>query len=89
MSSRRPLASMITLVLGAAMGTELLAAEAVITPPKDDGYRGIWYYNQPSKDEYVYKYSGGLGTYPANHIPFCIYAPAANKTFFFYGGTSK
>ena len=22
---------------------------------KDDGYRGIWYYNQPSGDEYVYK----------------------------------
>lgn len=61
----------------------------VVTPEKDDGYRGIWYFNQPSKDEYVYKYSGGLGTYPANHIPFCIYAPAVNKTFFVYGGTSK
>jgi hypothetical protein len=32
-------------------------------PPKADGYRGIWYMNQPSQDGYVYKYSGGLGTY--------------------------
>jgi len=29
---------------------------------KADGYRGIWYMNQPSGDEFVYKYSGGLGT---------------------------
>ncbi len=54
---------------------------------KDDGYRGIWYFNQPQKDEYVYKYSGGLGTYCSSHNPFAIYAPAAGKTFFCYGGT--
>ncbi|MBC6491397.1 BNR-4 repeat-containing protein [Flavihumibacter stibioxidans] len=53
----------------------------------DDGYRGIWYSSQPSGDEYVYKYSGGLATYPANHYPFSVYAPAVNKTFFCYGGT--
>ncbi|RYF11439.1 MAG: hypothetical protein EOO42_21315, partial [Flavobacteriales bacterium] len=40
---------------------------------KDSGYRSIWYSNEPSKDEYVYKYSGGLGTYPANHYPFSLY----------------
>jgi hypothetical protein len=56
---------------------------------KDDGYRGIWYSNQPSHDEYVYKYSGGLGTYPANHIPFAVYSPEVNRTFFCYGGTGK
>lgn len=61
----------------------------VLINGKDDGYRGIWYMNQPSKDEYVYKYSGGLGTYCANHIPFAWYAPAAKKTFFVYGGTTK
>ena len=55
--------------------------------PKADGYRGIWYYNQPSNDEYVYKYSGGLGTYCAKHIPLAIYAEAAHKTFFCYGGS--
>lgn len=26
---------------------------------KLNGYRGIWYYNQPTGDRYVYKYSGG------------------------------
>ena len=56
---------------------------------QDDGYRGIWYHNQPSNDEYVFKYSGGLGTYPANHYPFAVYAPEADKTFFCYGGTEK
>ncbi|WP_443936807.1 BNR-4 repeat-containing protein [Pedobacter sp. MW01-1-1] len=54
---------------------------------KDTGYKGIWYSNQPSNDEYVYKYSGGLGTYPANHYPFSVYVKAVNKTFFCYGGS--
>lgn len=53
------------------------------------GYRGIWYSNEKTNNEYVYKYSGGLGTYCANHIPMAIYAPAVNKTFFVYGGTSE
>ena len=51
-----------------------------------DGYRGIWYFNQPVDTEYVYKYSGGLGTYCAKHIPMAVYAPQVNKTFFVYGG---
>lgn len=55
----------------------------------DDGYRGIWYSIGLTKTEYVYKYSGGLGTYPANHHPFAVYAPAVQKTFFCYGGASK
>ena len=53
---------------------------------KDSGYRGIWYYNQKLDNEYVYKYSGGLGTYPANHYPFSVYRPEVDKTFFCYGG---
>lgn len=57
--------------------------------PKDSGYRGIWYFNQPSNDSYVYKYSGGFGTYPQQHAPIAIYSPRANKTFFVYGGTQK
>lgn len=56
---------------------------------KANGYRGIWYMNQPSNDEYVYKYSGGLGTYPANHQPFAIYCADVNRTFFCYGGTTE
>ena len=56
-------------------------------PEKADGYHGIWYSNQPTGDEYVYKYSGGLATYPQQHSPIAIYAPAARKTFFCYGGS--
>lgn len=55
---------------------------------KADGYRGIWYSNQPQDNEYVYKYSGGLGTYCAKHRPLAIYRPEAQKTFFCYGGTN-
>lgn len=50
------------------------------------GYRGIWFeLNQ--KFPYGDKYSGGLGTYTAKHIPLAIYAPEVEKTFFVYGGT--
>jgi hypothetical protein len=56
--------------------------------PKEDGYRGIWYFNQPSHDEYRYKYSGGFATYPQQHIPIAYYSPEAHKTFFVYGGTT-
>lgn len=52
-----------------------------------DGYKGIWFtLNQFS--EYGDKYSGGLGTYTANHIPIAIYAEEVDKTFFVYGGTT-
>lgn len=54
----------------------------------DDGYRGIWYYNEPSRDEYKYKYSGGFATYPQQHAPIAIYCREVNKTFFVYGGTT-
>lgn len=61
----------------------LLAAAAIL----GDGYTGIWYYNQPSKDEYVYKYSGGFATYPQQQSPIAIYVASQEKTFFCYGGT--
>ena len=47
---------------------------------RDDGYRGIWYFNQPQKDEYAYKYSGGLGTFCCSHQPFAVYASEVRKT---------
>src|SRR5665647_541416 len=64
----------------------------------DKGYRGIWYnigvaaQNGPVANDYIninrakykYKYSGGFGTYPANHYPFSVYAKEVNKTFFCY-----
>jgi hypothetical protein len=56
---------------------------------KADGYCGIWYCNQPSHDEYVYKYSGGLGTYCAKHQPFAVHCPQVNRTFFCYGGATR
>lgn len=56
--------------------------------PRADGYKGIWYtLNQFS--EYGDKYSGGLGTYTADHIPMAVYSPEAHKTFFTYGGTTE
>lgn len=60
--------------------TELLNTTA-------DGYHGVWYMNQPTDDEYRYKYSGGLGTYCAKHSPFAVYCPEVHKTFFCFGGT--
>lgn len=56
---------------------------------KADGFRGIWYMIQPTGDEYAFKYSGGLGTYPANHRPFAVYVEKVNKTYFCYGGTDE
>ncbi len=63
-----------------------LAAAAEL--PTDDGFRGIWYYNEPTKDEYRYKYSGGMATYPQQHAPIAVYCAAVHKTFFVYGGTT-
>ena len=54
---------------------------------KADGYKGIWF-TLGQFSEYGDKYSGGLGTYTAKHIPLAIYAPKVNKTFFVYGGTT-
>ncbi len=53
---------------------------------KADGYRGIWYSNQPTGDAYRFKYSGGFATYPQQHAPIAIYEKSADKTFFCYGG---
>lgn len=53
-----------------------------------NGYKGIWF-TLGQFSEYGDKYSGGLGTYTANHIPMAIYAPQVHKTFFTYGGTSS
>ncbi|GMV99311.1 MAG: hypothetical protein AMXMBFR84_04500 [Candidatus Hydrogenedentota bacterium] len=73
-----------TVALAAALVSTMAYAQI---GEKANGYRGIWYMNQPTKDEFVYKYSGGLGTYCAKHIPQAIYSKEANKTFFVYGGT--
>ena len=54
---------------------------------KADGYKGIWF-ELGQKSTYGDKYSGGLGTYTANHRPMAVYSAVANKTFFTYGGTT-
>jgi len=51
-----------------------------------DGYRGIWYSIGEGRDGP--KYSGGLGTYPANMVPMAAYDAAVETTFFVYGGTT-
>lgn len=60
---------------------------AELVNKEDNGYRGIWYYNQPVGGEYQYKYAGGNGTYPVNIYPFSVYVSKVNKTFFCYGGS--
>jgi len=54
--------------------------------PRAAGYRGIWF-TLGQFSEHGDKYSGGLGTYTANHNPLAVYAPAVDRTFFVYGGS--
>ena len=58
---------------------------SAIASERDHGYRGIWF-TLGQQTEFGDKYSGGLGTYTANHVPIAIYCPQVNKTFFVYGG---
>lgn len=67
---------------------EIEQEELPVAGGKDDGYRGIWF-TLGQFAEYGDKYSGGLGTYTANHVPIAIYAPEVDKTFFVYGGTIR
>lgn len=65
--------------------TKVSAAAGLTASAKDDGYRGIWF-TLGQVSEFGDKYSGGLGTYTANHVPMAIYAREVDKTFFVYGG---
>ena len=56
--------------------------------PKYNGYQGIWF-TLGQFSEYGDKYSGGLGTYTAKHVPLAVYAPEVNRTFFVYGGSKN
>ncbi len=67
--------------------SQILSHSVGAQTPDDVGYRGIWFeLNQ--KLPYGDKYSGGLGTYTAKHMPTAIYVAEAEKTFFVYGGTT-
>lgn len=74
------------LFLGLLLGLASLQAGA--QNQQANGYKGIWF-SLGQFSAYGDKYSGGLGTYTANHIPVAIYAPAVKKTFFVYGGTTQ
>jgi len=65
-----------------------LASTVSSQNPKTEGYKGIWF-TLGQFSEYGDKYSGGLGTYTADHIPLAIYSPQVKKTFFIYGGTTR
>jgi hypothetical protein len=72
----------------ATNSAQLYRVKKLPPPGYADGYRGIWF-TLGQFSAYGDKYSGGLGTYTANHIPIAIYCSEVNKTFFVYGGTIK
>ncbi|OJW18707.1 MAG: hypothetical protein BGO49_23590 [Planctomycetales bacterium 71-10] len=63
-----------------------LIVEAPAPLPRAEGYVGCWYSVGATKDEYKYKYSGGMATYPQQQSPIAIYDAPSNRTFFVYGG---
>lgn len=73
-------------VLGRGSAEEKPQMQTVVR--RIDGYRGIWF-DLGQRSKFGSKYSGGLGTYTAKHHPLAVYAPAAQKTFFVYGGTTE
>ncbi len=75
------------LLLVVFLTEKIYSQEKNLNNTQIDGYKGIWFeLNQ--KYPYGDKYSGGLGTYTADHYPLAIYAEEVNKTFFVYGGTT-
>lgn len=61
-------------------------ADGPMPVARAEGYVGCWYSVGSTKDEYKYKYSGGMATYPQQHAPFAVYDRESNRTFFVYGG---
>lgn len=80
MTSRTILLATLLPVLSAAG-----QGEPAVTP-RADGFRGIWF-DLGQKSEYGSKYSGGLGTYTANHVPMAHHVAKVNRTYFTWGGT--
>jgi hypothetical protein len=75
----------LTLLIAVAAVCDSRAEEKPFS--RADGYRGCWYSIGKTDDEYKFKYSGGMGTYPQQHAPIAIYCKEVNKTFFVYGGS--
>jgi hypothetical protein len=71
----------------ARLGISLHDSPNLLSYPQAGGFRGIWFsLNAPL--EYGWRYSGGLGTYTANHVPMAHYVPAVNRTYLTWGGTT-
>ncbi len=81
-AQEEPALSLFTSLLLAA----LIAADEPRTLARAEGYVGCWYSIGATKDEYKFKYSGGLATYPQQQSPIAIYDAPSNRTFFVYGG---
>jgi hypothetical protein len=77
-----------TLRLGACLwlwhASTLSAAPVVASTPPAEGFRGIWF-TLGQKSAYGDKYSGGLGTNAANHVPMAIHHAATKRTYFTWG----
>jgi hypothetical protein len=69
-----------------ALAAALPALAGPVPAKRIDGNKGIWF-ELGQKSQHGDKYSGGLGTYTANHAPMAVYSVEADKTFFVYGGT--
>ena len=89
-AAHRSRISLLVVLLVAVWPSNAQADDTVTLNQKADGYRGIWYMNQPSGDEYVYKYSGGTGDLlrEAQTVSRSTCAKV-NKTFFCYGGANE
>ena len=75
-------------ILMSILSTVLVGAAANATAQSTDtGFRGIWY-DLGQRSEHGSKYSGGLGTYTANHVPMAIYDESVNRTYLTWGGTT-
>jgi len=81
-------AAVLIAVFWAAIAAHPSDANAQPPQQQDDGYRGIWF-TLGQVSEYGDKYSGGLGTYTAKHVPLAVYSEKAEKTFFVYGGAKE
>jgi hypothetical protein len=79
----------VSLAISLASAAESSSGPILTLNAQDTGYRGIWYMNEPLKNAYRFKYSGGMATFCAKHQPFAVYCDQVKKTFFCYGGTAE
>ena len=87
MRSRQPFHPILQWFLCVALATTIHAGDQHACP-KADGFRGIWF-GLGQKSKHGDKYSGGLGTYTANHVPMALYVRRVNRTYFTWGGTKS